>query len=128
MEQNALSSLLKPLVQQLVDANFAHVDTDSIVELEIKEIANEVFNRDILANRSLLLASFLDPRLQSLTPENDVAYIENEFRQMCRQIDVAEPMTKIEPTVKKQEATPPAGGNRKSGMHSVEISNFSFIV
>lgn len=118
MEQNALSSLLKPLVQQLVDTNFAICETDGCIELEIKDIANEVFEQDILAKRSLVLAAFLDPRLQSLTSENDVTYIENEFRQMCHHIEVADQITKTEPNIKKQVSTPPMGGSRKSGMHS----------
>lgn len=116
MEQNPISSLIKPLVQQLVNSNFAITENDIAVEIEMKQISIEEFEQHIIDNRTLSLTSFIDPRLHSLTAEDDLASIQTELKEMCQHVEVIEPnlVTKLEKNIKLDTATV-QNSNRKSG-------------
>lgn len=119
MEQNPLSSLIKPLAQQLINSNFAITENDIAIEIEIKQITIEEFEQHVIDNRILSLTTFTDPRLNSLTIEDDLPTIQTELKELCHDVEIVK--TKLETNLK-----PMSGGdllesaakssNRKSGL------------
>lgn len=81
-EVKPIASLVQPILQQMIKGYYVPCDDDSVFVSEIKTIVHNEIGSKLGKHRLILLTSFLDPRFQSLIPDEIVQSIKEEVQRI----------------------------------------------